>query len=194
MSTSRSGLSLVEVVVAFAILTVGLLGVAQTILSGHRLSRESLERARARAAAEGRFSELRTLLRRSSWTASSLLQQEAQTTHDQQFTLVINEHGATRQLDLVDDTSGVNRRIPATMTTYIFATSEPTIAAPIEAGAAGGLGLAQVDLDGNGSTTDTSVQLQNLIMLGVKVEVTWRPGGWQPGDPEQRLQLVGVIY
>lgn len=190
----REGLSLIEVVVALGLLTVGMLAVAEAIVNSSRLSRESMERAHARAQAEARLSELRTLLHRASWSDSSLNQGDAQTTHDAQFSLVIAENAAMSSLDLLDDSNGGSTRIPAVMTTYVFATDEVTIAQAPEAGPAGGLGLASVDLDGNGSFTDTSVPLADLLTVGVKVEVRWRPGGWKAGDPEEVLRVVSLLY
>lgn len=185
--------SLIEVVFALGLLTVGMLAVGEAIVSSTRLSRVSMERAHARTEAEARLSELRTLLHRASWTDASLNQGDAQTTHDTQFGLLIAQNATTVNLDLVDD-AGATRRVPAVMTTYIFATNEVLIATAPATGAGGGLGLASVDLDANGVSTDTAVPVADLMSVGVKVEVSWRSDGYKAGDPNEVLRLVSLLY
>jgi type II secretory pathway pseudopilin PulG len=198
MRAQRAGrnaaFSLIEVVIALGLLTVGMLAVGEAIVNSSRLSRESMERAHARSEAEARLSELRTLLHRASWTDASLNSGDAQTVHDTQFGLIITQNGATTTIDLLDDSNGGTTKIPGVMTTYVFATNETAIAAAVANGASGGLGLASVDLDGNGQSTDTSVPVADLMAIGVKVEITWKPGGWKAGDPDEVLRLVGLLY
>jgi Tfp pilus assembly protein PilV len=189
--------SLIEVVIALGLLTVGMLAIGEAIVTSNRLSRESMERAHARTEAEARLSELRTLLHRASWTDASLNSGDAQTVHDTQFNLVIGQNGTTANLDLIDDTAAT-RRVKAVMSTYVFASNEVLIAtAPVTdlAGvASGGLGLASVDLDANGSSSDTAVDVADLMTVGVKIEVRWQPAGWKAGDPFEVLRLVSLLY
>jgi type II secretory pathway pseudopilin PulG len=187
-------MTLLEVVFGLAILASGMLVVAQVIVSSHRLTRETTERSHARAIAEARLSELRTLLHRAAWTPPW-----DQTTHDAQFQLVVDEDSFTntakaRTVDLLDDTNSGTNRIPATVNVKVYSADETAIATAPATGNSGGLGLADVDLDCNGATTDTSAALADLRCIGVKVEVTRKPGGWQAGQPDAVLRLCALLY
>lgn len=184
------GMTLIEAVLALALLTGGLLALAGMVVSTSKLARESTERAHAQSAAEARLSELRTLLHRVSWTDPVW----NPAIHDAQFGLLAGEHGRSVQLDLLDDSNGGQARIPATLTTYVFSTDEVAVAQPVGLGDTGGLGLGAVDLDANGSTTDTAVGLSGLVVAGVKVEVTWRPGDWKVGDPDTVVRVVSLLH
>lgn len=138
-------------------------------------------------AAEARVSELRALLHQASWTEPVWSQE----THDAQFALLAAEHGRSVTIDLLDDTNDGVPRLPATLTTYVFCDDEARIAQPVALGAAGGLGLPGVDLDADGTTDEVGVEPAGLVVVGVKVEVTWRPGSWRVGDPETRALVAG---
>lgn len=190
MTTTNRGMTLIEAVLALALLTGGLLALAGMTVSASKLARESTERTHARSAAEARLSELRTLLHRVSWTDPAW----DQAAHDSQFALLAAEHGTSAQLDLLDDSNAGQARIPATLRTYVFSTDEVALAQPVALGDAGGLGLGSVDLDANGSSADTAVDPAGLVVVGVKVEVTWRPGTWKVGDPDTVVRLVTLLH
>jgi Tfp pilus assembly protein PilV len=172
MKSSASGLTLIEVTLCLALLTVGLLATAETILMGHRLTRESTERAHARKVAEARLTELRALLHRASWTDPSLNAGDAQAAHDAQFQLLVEQHATSVEVDLLDD-AAETARIPATVTTYVYAADEALLGEPPGDGEEGGLGLVDVDLDADGDV-DQAATFEDLLLVGVKVEVTWR--------------------
>ncbi|MCO5166665.1 MAG: hypothetical protein M9894_09900 [Planctomycetes bacterium] len=190
MTTTTRGMTLIEATFALALLAGGLLALASMTVSAQRLTRESTEQAHARRAAEARLSELRALLHQVSWTQPAW----DQGVHDAQFERLLAEDGQARVIDLLDDTNEGSPRIPATITTRVFGTDEVVIAQPPALGAAGGLGLAGVDLDANGRTTDPAVAVADLVLVGVKVEVTWRGGAWRPGDPESVVRLVALLH
>ncbi|MBX3472564.1 MAG: hypothetical protein KF878_37410 [Planctomycetes bacterium] len=183
-------MTLIEATFALALLSGGLLALASMTVSAQTLAREATEQAHARRAAEARLSELRALLHQVSWTQPAW----DQALHDAQFERLLAEHGASRVVDLLDDTNGGTPRLPATVTTYVFGSDEAALAAPPAPGGAGGLGLALVDLDANGRTTDAGVAVADLVVVGVKVEVTWRPGSWRPGDPQAVVRLVALLH
>lgn len=190
MTTTNRGMTLIEAVLALALLAGGLLSLAGMTVSASALARESTERAHARRAAEARLSELRALLHQVSWTDPAW----DQAAHDAQFALLAAEHGRSVTIDLLDDSHGARARIPATLTTYVFSADEVALGQPATTGASGGLGLGAVDLDANGSTTDAPVEPAGLVVAGVKVEVTWRPGSWRVGDPDAVVRLVALLH
>lgn len=190
MTTTTRGMTLIEAVLALALLAGGLLVLAGMTVGASKLARETTERAHARRAAEARLAELRTLLHEVSWT-DPVWDQAA---HDARFAALVAEHGRTVTIDLLDDTSGGAPRMPATVATYVFTADEAALARPVALGDAGGLGLAGVDLDADGSASDPAVDPSGLVLAGVKVEVTWRPGSWRPGEPDAVVRLVTLLH
>lgn len=190
MTTTTRGMTLIEAVFSLALLASGLLALAGMTVSASKLARDSTERAHARRAAEARVSELRALLHQASWTEPVWSQE----THDAQFALLAAEHGRSVTIDLLDDTNDGVPRLPATLTTYVFCDDEARIAQPVALGAAGGLGLPGVDLDADGTTDEVGVEPAGLVVVGVKVEVTWRPGSWRVGDPDAVVRVVTLLH
>jgi type II secretory pathway pseudopilin PulG len=187
-------MTLVEVVVALGVLSIGMLAAAQSIVGGMHVTREVMEQTSARSIAEARVALLRNTLRQASWVSGTTTKTVNQSTKDARFNAVIAFHNTTQTANLLDAGGSTTQSIPCTVRTYVYATNEPLITQAPQLGNAGGLGMSNVDLEADGGNTDTNVQVANLQMVGVKVEVTWKPSTWKPGQAESLARVVALIY
>ncbi len=169
-------MTLLEVVIALALAAVGMLLLAEGLVTSQKVTRESIERSHARARAEARLGTLRGLLRQDGVAPD--------------FQRVIAQHGATADVDLLDDTAAT-RRMPAVMTTRVF-TNEFQAAQPL---AAGGVGLVGLDLNADGTTEeDVAIAAADLRLIAVEVTVTWRPGSSTQAGAQEVVRVVSLLY
>lgn len=175
--SSRGGMTLVEVVIAFGVLLGGTLVLAQSIAGSMRVSRDAHERAHVRRAAEDRLGELRATLHAQDWTAPVF----NQATHDQQFQGLLAEHGTSRTLPL----EGGHLATVAVALTR----DEQTAASYAR------LAAAIVDLDKDGAAGQAGDRpLAGLIGVGVEITVTWRGAAGRADDPTRSYRIGTILY
>lgn len=153
------------------------------ILGSRRASRESTERTQARAVAMARIGELRALLR----------DQDPVVYHDQQFQSVLDEDSSsgvatlTNSATLVQELTGAQQTATITVTCY---TSETAANAAL----GGGLMLTNIDINGDGDTTDGAIALADMQVVPVQVEVQWLGRNAKGPADLSRITLAALIY
>lgn len=179
----RRGFSLIELIVVTGLLVSSILFFLAMILGSRNASRESTERTQARAAAMARIGELRAMLR----------DQDPVANHDVQFQSVLDEDSGSGAatlpgtVTLVQELTGA--RIQGTITVTCY-TDEATANAQL----GGNLQLLNVDINGDGDTTDNVVALANMQLIPVRVEVQWLGSNAKGATDVSRVTLAALIY
>lgn len=181
MALSRSRFSLIELVIVTGLLVTGIMFFLAIVLGSRNSSRESSERAQARAAAMARLGELRAMLRDA----------DPVTNHDAQFQKVLNEDSSVAPtlpgtVVLLQETTGA--RVDATITVTCF-TDEPQVNAILAA-----LDVMNIDINGDGDVTDSPVALADMQLIPVRVEVSWLGANSRGTTDVNRIRLGALLY
>lgn len=188
--------SLLEIVIAMAIITIALLSTFSILATSQRLQRVSSERSRAHAVVQGKIAELRAKLHEVAWTSNNEQREQMLALLDSIGTVdsgtgLINV--TYNDVDILTTVSHNNDRITLKGTLSVRAYLQ-------EDKAQTQLGLTDIDLDGDGTTNTSSVKVpdspgdKSLLVLPVRVTLTWRPTDWKPGDADRKVELGAIIY
>lgn len=158
----RSGLTLLELVLATGLLAVGMLSLTSMVLTSQTVQRGATERIVARQALHARVAELRALLRQ----ADPL-----------EFDAVLNSDGATESVVIVPNAPD------GTLIVETFKSASALDEAAANTALAA-FGITNIDVNGDGDYTDTAVPVTDLKIIPVMVRITWQTGAWKPGTPD----------
>lgn len=179
------GMTLIELVIVTGILVSLILTMMVTVLSSRTLTRESAERAQARAVAHGKVAELRGILR-----AAPL-----DTDHDVQFQAVLDQETSTpTSVVLLQEDTGAQLLGELEIEAFTSTNGVNEALANTRLEAERFLTAGTIDVDGDGNFAEADVPLADLQIVPVLITVRWRPATWEPGDPLASFRLGALIY
>lgn len=179
----EGGLTLVELIVATALLAVGIAALVGLVVSAQIATRGTNERTIARERLHARVAELRALLRSQP--------------PPQAFDDVVNLDQTTTTPPLVDGAPA------ATLRVITFRRNTGGVDEVAANAALLPLGVTNVDIDGDGDLTGTDVAPAQLQIVPVIVRITWKSGTWKPGTPtvangdpgqDAKMEIAALLY